>query len=298
MDCSPIHFGFWNLRGLNDPLKQREAKNWVINNKLSLIGLLEHKIKEPKVSRVVNTVLPQWSFVSNHSSSPMGRLLICWNPLVFNVQVLSQSSQFIHCQVQSCNGQFSFEATFIYGATSYLDRQQLWTDLQQLCVVTPWVVLGDFNAIRSPMEKVGGDRTWLTWMEDFNSCIQSTELLDLRYSGCQYTWSNKQLGDARISTKIDRILVNESWIKDFCWSNAHFLNPGVSDHSPGVVYLTAASPPKKRPFRFFNFLADHPKFLDTVQKVWRKIIVGYHSPGWNRGGPKHEKLVLNRIEKV
>lgn len=274
MDCWSTHFGFWNLRGLNDPLKQREAKKWVFNNKLSLVGLIEHKIKEPNVSKVVSTMLPHWNFVSNHSSSPLGRILICWNPLIFNVQVQFQSSQLIHCKVQSCNGQFSFDATFIYGATSYLERQQLWSQLQQLCVVTPWVVLGDFNALRSPLEKVGGDRNWLPWMEEFNCCIHATELLDLRYSGCQYTWSNKQLGDAHVSTKIDRVLVNESWVKDFYWSNAHFLSPGVSDHSPAVVYMTAAPTTRKRPFRFFNFLAEHPKFLDTVQQVWRKIIIG------------------------
>ncbi|KAI8555236.1 hypothetical protein RHMOL_Rhmol05G0159000 [Rhododendron molle] len=156
----------------------------------------------------------------------------------------------------------------------YLDKQQLWAALQQLCVAMSWVVLGDFNAIKSPMEKVGGDRTWLPWMEEFNSCLHSTELVDLRYSGCQYTWSNKQLGAAHISTKIDRVLVNECWIKDFYWSNAHFLSPGVSDHSPAVVYLTAASPSRKRPFKFLNFLADHPKFIDIVQQVWRKVIIG------------------------
>ncbi|XP_058198418.1 uncharacterized protein LOC131313940 [Rhododendron vialii] len=92
---------------------------------------------------------------------------------------------------------YTFVATFIYEANCYLDRQQLWIDLQQHYVITPWVVLGDFNAIRNPKEK---------------------------------------LGDAHISTKIDRVLVNESWIKDFCWSNAHFLNPGVSDHSPAQVW--------------------------------------------------------------
>ncbi|KAG5548914.1 hypothetical protein RHGRI_014320 [Rhododendron griersonianum] len=274
MDCSPKNFGFWNLRGLNDPLKQREAKNWVFKNKLSLVGLIEHKVREPKVPTMIKSMFPLWNFVSNHPSSTMGRLLICWNPLVFHVQVLCQSSQYVHCKVLTCDGQHSFDATFIYGATSYLERQQLWADLQHLCVITPWVVLGDFNAIKSPTEKVGGDRAWTSWMEEFNSCLQSTELVDLRFSGCYYTWSNKQLGDAHISTKIDRVLVNERWIKDFCWSNAHFLNPGVSDHSPAVVYLTASTPPRKRPFRFFNFLAEHPKFIETVQQVWRKVIFG------------------------
>lgn len=256
------------------PLKQREAKNWVFRNKLSLVGLIEHKVKGPKVSSIVKSMLPLWNFVSNHPSTTMGRLLICWNPSVFHVQVLCQSSQYVHCKVLTCDGKYSFVATFIYGANSHLKRQQLWADLHHLYVVTPWVILGDFNAIKSPNEKVGGDRSWMPWMGEFNSCLQSIELVDLRFSGCYFTWSNKLLGDAHISTKIDRVLVNECWIKDFCWSNAHFLNPRVSDHCTAVVYLSATSPPRKRPFRFFNFLADHPKFIETVQQVWRKVILG------------------------
>lgn len=48
MNSTTLHFGCWNLRGLNDPLKQSEAKKWVKINKLALVGLIEHKIKEPK----------------------------------------------------------------------------------------------------------------------------------------------------------------------------------------------------------------------------------------------------------
>ncbi|XP_058189185.1 uncharacterized protein LOC131306776 [Rhododendron vialii] len=145
--------------------------------------------------------------------------------------------------------------------------QQLWSNLQQLCVVTPWVVLGDFNAVKNPTEKVGVDRSWLPWVEEFNSCLRSTELVDLRYSGCHYTWSNKQLGDANISTKIDRVLVNESWNKEFCWSNAHFLNLGVFDHSPAVVYLTTASPPRKKPFsELSSRVASYKQQLEVIQR--------------------------------
>jgi hypothetical protein len=41
-----------------------------------------------------------------------------------------------------------------------------------------------------------------------------------------------------------------------------------------VVSLTLTPKPIAKPFRFFDFLADHPLFLPTVQKVWRTIVLG------------------------
>jgi hypothetical protein len=35
------HFGVWNIRGLNESLKQKAASNFVRQHKLSLVGFLE-----------------------------------------------------------------------------------------------------------------------------------------------------------------------------------------------------------------------------------------------------------------
>lgn len=90
---------------------------------------------------------------------------------------------------------------------------------------------------------------------------------------CHFTWANKQDPNHFVSTKIDRVLVNESWVKSFTCSSAHFLPPGISVHSPAVVFLNPSSKQSNKPFKIFNFLADHPKFLATVQGVWRMVIL-------------------------
>ncbi|GFY91109.1 hypothetical protein Acr_07g0013050 [Actinidia rufa] len=50
-----------------------------------------------------------------------------------------------------------------------------------------------------------------------------------RYIGYQFTWANKQGDWNYISTKIDRVLVNEVQMRTYPQSNAIFLPPGVSD---------------------------------------------------------------------
>lgn len=93
MPTLPLQIGFWNMRGLNDPLKQKEVRSFVNKNKLSIIGLVEHKIKEPNFNRVFCSMIPSWSFVHNYSHSPNGRICVGWDPSFVNVIVLGQSKR-------------------------------------------------------------------------------------------------------------------------------------------------------------------------------------------------------------
>ncbi|KAI8530014.1 hypothetical protein RHMOL_Rhmol11G0021000 [Rhododendron molle] len=174
---------------------------------------------------------------------------------------------------EQCGGA-PFYATFVYGANSYLSRQALWSSLHQSSTPHPWVVLGDFNAIRFPNEKSGGSSSWPPYMDEFNDCLFALELDDLKFSGCFFTWANKQDPAHHVTTRLDMVLVNEQWMKDYSCSSAHFPKPGISDHSPGIVCITPSPRKSTKPFKFFDFIADHPQFFTVVQQVWRKVIIG------------------------
>lgn len=222
-------------------LSKRRPNLLLKNNKLSLIGLLEHKVKEVNVKRVLNFICPHWLFAHNYSFAPIGRILVCWDPQILNVNVLDQSSQYIHWEVHSIQTGIVFLSTFVYGANDYVERQYLWSSLLNLKSTSPWVTIGDFNAIRSHREKSGGSSLWPPHMDEMNNSLYYCELDDLRFSGCFFTWSNRQIAPNHISSKIDRVLVNESWMRAFPYSSAFFPTPGISDHSPipSLGFLTS-----------------------------------------------------------
>lgn len=89
---SQVHFGFWNLRGLNDPLKQKAAKLFLKNNDMSLMGLIEHKVKEPNIKLTMRCICPHWQYAHNSAFAPIGRILVCWNSHILNVRVLHVTS--------------------------------------------------------------------------------------------------------------------------------------------------------------------------------------------------------------
>ncbi|GAV92710.1 hypothetical protein CFOL_v3_36088 [Cephalotus follicularis] len=105
-------------------------------------------------------------------------------------------------------------------------------------------------------------------MEEFNNVIRTAEFEDLKTTGLKYTWSNMRSGSAALSKKLDRALGNWEWFKAFGDSYAHTYNQGISDHAPISVQLMHLIQSVGRPFKFLNYWANHPDFLNIVRHVW------------------------------
>ena len=114
-------------------------------------------------------------------------------------------------------------------------------------------------------------------MCDFQQAIADCGLADLKYTGPQFTWWNHQ-DSGPIGKKLDRALVNSDWNGNFPDSFASFETNGISDHARCVVTLTKkVAVRKRRHFQFFNYLAKHPLFLETVKEFWASTEPLYHS---------------------
>lgn len=92
--------------------------------------------------------------------------------------------------------------------------------IEELAVVhksSPCIFLGDFNAIRTPFDKVGGNPNWSSSKNEFHLCVNLAELDDLSCGGCQFTWANNQGNGNYIASKIDHEgflpLVHKVWCK-------------------------------------------------------------------------------------
>ncbi|KAK3193244.1 hypothetical protein Dsin_024554 [Dipteronia sinensis] len=73
-------------------------------------------------------------------------------------------------------------------------------------------------------------------MEEFNDCLQSSKLDDLRFSG--------------------------------------FLHTCISDHCPSLVKLGLQGIKKIHPFKIFSFLIDRADFLPLIERCWREQVIG------------------------
>ena len=114
-----------------------------------------------------------------------------------------------------------------YGDNNASLRETLWSDMVSRgdeWELTPWILMGDFNATRNPSER---STTWDGQTDRLETCIRDAKVDDdLRYSGMHYTWTN-QCTENLIVRKLDRVLVNEKWNLHFPLSEARFLPAGM-----------------------------------------------------------------------
>ncbi|KAK9697361.1 hypothetical protein RND81_08G032700 [Saponaria officinalis] len=265
----------WNIRGLNKPVKQVEVVRFLRNNCLDILCLLETRVKKNKAEHILRKHFKAYNSFCNYSTHYNGRIWVLWNPVTIQVTVLEEHSQVVHCQAHHHATGKVFHISFVYGSNSADERIALWSVLSALHLapkVGPWIVLGDFNVIRSVQEKISHTPPMISEMLDFNTCVLNCGLDDISSTGCEFTWHNKQDSDSRVYSKLDRVMVNAEWMRHFLKSSAQFLMPGISDHSPSIVTYHGAVLPKKR-FHFLNCWADHPEFRSIVAEAWNCRII-------------------------
>lgn len=113
-------------------------------------------------------------------------------------------------------------------------------------------------------------------IREFQDVVEKCDMMDLAQVGPSFTWSNCQ-NDNPISKKLDRVMINSVWINEFPHSFVTFESGGVSDHMRMHTQLRNVPPVNMKPFKFFNHLTGHPKFLEVVERVWNKSPPLFHS---------------------
>lgn len=111
-------------------------------------------------------------------------------------------------------------------------------------------------------------------MRDMKSCMVQCGLQDIKSFGNFYTWNNKKQGDARVFSKLDRMLANSTWQDLFPSAEATFHNEGEFDHSPVVLLVYPDVIDGKRPFKYFPMWKQSPQFENRVRATWNLEVQG------------------------
>uniref|UniRef100_A0A803NI13 Uncharacterized protein n=1 Tax=Cannabis sativa TaxID=3483 RepID=A0A803NI13_CANSA len=181
----------------------------------------------------------------------------------------------IHCQVQSQQQIGNFLVTFLYGFNDEHKREDLWGDLEKLAagIQEPWIVLGDFNEILFANERVGRKAQSIPSTR-LRNCMETCDMMDLKYSRSFFTWNNKQKPEDRVFSKIDRAMINSKWSCALPDSEAVFLPELSFDHNPILVSIYREWNSGKKPFPYYNMWKLAPDFNAKVSQCWQGDIAG------------------------
>ena len=263
----------WNVRGLNKRSHQKEALHFVDSNHLNFAAFIESKVKSQNMSKVVNRIKRNWSWISNHADHYNGRIIVGWDAAFWTISVLNSSPQHITCRALFKETNCSFIITFVYAFNDGCDRVPLWDFISSFDPGEPWCLAGDFNTVLSISEIHGGREHWTPEMQAFKDCVTDKGLTSLRTIGDSFTWFNRRDMDP-VFKRLDRVLVNDSWLLQFASSQVVIHNRGIMDHHALLISVCDSVPRVHKGFQFFNYMINLDGFLDCVAKAWDTQIFG------------------------
>ncbi|XP_019223582.1 PREDICTED: uncharacterized protein LOC109205329 [Nicotiana attenuata] len=155
----------------------------------------------------------------------------------------------------------------IYGKHNIQDRKNMWNDIKGTMNGVNWpiVLTGYFNGIMSIEDRIQGNPVQEVEVRDFKKFVGDAGLTEIRTIGRHYTWTNNN-----VHNRIDRILVNAEWIQKWPQMEGIIMQPKFSDHCPLKITMSENIVQDKRPFKFFNCLANHQKFEEIVSHYGRR----------------------------
>lgn len=167
---------------------------------------------------------------------------------------VSSTSQAILCKVVNLASGVGFHCVAVYGFNTIELRRDLWSYLTAVVssIDGPILMGGDLNAVLSPEDRLNGCPVTMAEVQDFQFCLQSTGLTEVRTVGGPYTWSNNKEGGYRICSQIGRVVVNEDWFNLFSHVVVELQERSVSDHCPLFLDLGLEMVHRNTPFRFLN----------------------------------------------
>ncbi|GJT54657.1 RNA-directed DNA polymerase, eukaryota, reverse transcriptase zinc-binding domain protein [Tanacetum coccineum] len=182
----------------------------VIGLDSNVCSTLETHLKSKKLSKACEKAFRNWDWISNvHLCSKGCRIIIGWDKDLVIVRCIHMSEQTMLCIIEDIHSHIVNFVSFVYaanGRVSFISNE----------------------------------------MQEFNDCVNMTEVEDLCSSGLFFTWT-KNLKKARKGDET------------------------VFDHSQAIIIIPNGEKRKKKAFKFVNFIADKESFIPTNGNLFDKV---------------------------
>ncbi|XP_026443386.1 uncharacterized protein LOC113343413 [Papaver somniferum] len=128
--------------------------------------------------------------------------------------------------------------------------------------------MGDFNCVLRQDEKKGGREVRVSCINEFSDWMEDNDLCEADSLGSKFTWTNGQSGVSRILSKLDRAIINETWLKEAIklWNQTVFGNVNARLKQDQLKFEVACRNSDEDPFNTskLNIMKDS---LVAVQDV-------------------------------
>ncbi|KAK9056786.1 hypothetical protein SSX86_024149 [Deinandra increscens subsp. villosa] len=201
-----------------------------------------------------------------------GGLLCIWDPGVFNKVEAMYGRYMLAIRGKIMGGQEDLTIVNVYGPQSPSLKKELWDQVVELKQRWGgmWVVLGDFNAVRSAEERLNSEFCTTT-ARDFNQFINNMELIDPKMGGHKYTFMDSK---GEKLSKIDTIMYCRKFLD--CWPTTRVtaLPRNKPDHAPVMLEVGCKVDFGPIPFKCFHSWFEREGFESTMRLAYALAPIG------------------------
>ena len=221
----------WNVQGAKKQQLGEEVRYLRKFQQPDLVFLLETMASDTTTKQI----LPHLGFDCFDYSLPVnhsGGIWVLWNKKNILANVLLKEERAIHMLVfDVARQQFSI-ISGVYAPAQSHQKDAFWSHLKNLNQVIdkPWCLIGDFNELEYPTDKVGGPPVGQSRITRLPRFLQFCRAVSLPVQGRTFTWK-KRIHGHLIYEKLDRAIARHDWCcqyPDSCVTAGPFT---CSDHS-------------------------------------------------------------------
>jgi exonuclease III len=264
----------WNCRGLAQSFTVRSLMAIIRKHNPDVLFLTKTKT----APHLAGPILNQLGFVMMIQAPPSCSkegLLLAWKTDI-NLVSLFVSSNIISVWCYSVDPTVKCLFSFVYGPPYKKTNSDFCIALANFgySYSDHWICIGDFNAISSSDDKLGGRPFDYISFNPFNDFMDAFGMVDLGFSGNHFTWFNHRQGFDLIKERLDRSIANSQWIHFFSNYSVTHLPAHNSDHNPLLLDTSIPSLSLPRPFRFEEFWTCDPTCGIVIEEAWSSFIIG------------------------
>ncbi|XP_071730314.1 uncharacterized protein [Rutidosis leptorrhynchoides] len=261
-----------NIRGFGKDVESESKVNWFCKM---------CQTKNPDIVFVqeskCNTVDDRWveliwgssnvSYVQKPKIGKSGGLLIIWDPSIFVVTAAVEKRHFIAIKGKWKGKDNESIIVNVYGPHNDNDKSIFFDSLDVLLNVSnvDWIIGGDFNEVRFSSE-CQNSRFISRRACVFNDFIDRNQLIEIPLLGKRFT---RISDDGRKLSKLDRFLVNESFVQTWGHTSVIALDRRTSDHCP-LILRDSNIDFGPKPFKLFNIWLENKDVEKIIVDAWNE----------------------------
>ncbi|CAL1361959.1 unnamed protein product [Linum trigynum] len=148
----------WNCRGAGSRKFIRVFKEYKRKHNPNIVIIVEPRVSGATAQNVIKEMGYDKQLVVD-ALGFSGGIWLLWNEAEFNISRVDSQAQFIHVlAARTGRPEDKWNLTAVYANPAPIQRRQLWAALRRISESQelPWILMGDFNSILHPSEKLGG----------------------------------------------------------------------------------------------------------------------------------------------